>query len=475
MFGADLRALMELLRAKGIFILLFTGTALALGAAYIVYTPKIYRASAVIQVDQEQQSVIAMDGMKPEDLKEQEVLKTVEQNVTTPELLLRVVDRYKLLDNPEFLPELKRPASRDKIQETFSGHISARIRTGTRLIDVKVEARSRAMAQMMTQLLVDEFIRQGYQSRLDASEMAHDYLARQAEIQKAKLEKSEQALQAYREQTQTVSFEDKQNIVVEKLLALNRRVTEAHAERLKLESDYGQLKPRLNQDPEELLAIPAIATAAPVQALQQSINEKEAQIATLKQRYKALHPKYIAAVSEMRELRNSLNSAILKVATSVEQSYEAAVDTEAKLESASQDQQRLAMELSKMMIAYKSLSSAVESDSALYNSILKRLSETTVNKDIGAIRLISGPILPDHPVKPRQAVILFISLLGGLGCGFGFAAVSRALEDPPISIAVSGRQLPILSTAEYSHGPAGIPLPGQAETTTSARKATLNK
>ena len=59
---------------------------------------------------------------------------------------------------------------------------------------------------------------------------------------KAKLEQSERAMQEYKEATKSVSLEDRQNVVVEKLKELNQRVTEAKSIRITHETAYNQAK-----------------------------------------------------------------------------------------------------------------------------------------------------------------------------------------------------------------------------------------
>src|SRR5207237_8525022 len=126
------------------------------------------------------------------------------------------------------------------------------------------------------------------------------------------------------EQNEAVSLEDTQNITVEKLKELNLRVTTAKAERLKLESDYAETTSGNNRSPDELLNIQAIANTPAVADLRKSISEKEAHLATLKERYKSGHPKFIEATSELENLRMALDRAILKARDVLASSYQAA-------------------------------------------------------------------------------------------------------------------------------------------------------
>ncbi len=76
--------------------------------------------------------------------------------------------------------------------------------------------------------------------------------------QRKQVEASEQAVvQRYREQTDALSLEDNQNIVVQKLGYLNSAVTRAKTERIQKEAAYNQIR-SLQNDRAALDTFPAI-------------------------------------------------------------------------------------------------------------------------------------------------------------------------------------------------------------------------
>src|SRR5260370_13889261 len=105
---------------------------------------------------------------------------------------------------------------------------------------------------------------------------------------KANRANSEEGPLAYKEEHQAGALGEKENTVFEKLHTLNRLVTEAKAARLKLESDYGQIKKLGRNPPAGLLSIPAIASSSPVIRLEKAVSQKKAKGAPLTEMYK--HP-----------------------------------------------------------------------------------------------------------------------------------------------------------------------------------------
>jgi capsular exopolysaccharide synthesis family protein len=102
-------------------------------------------------------------------------------------------------------------------------------------------------------------------------------------------------------------------------------------------------------------------------------------------------------------------------------SYEAAKTTEAKLTGALQEQEQAALELNKIAVPYNALVREVETDRALYESVLTRMKVTNVAKGIweNNIRVVETPFVAIKPAKPAKLKILVLALLGGfvLGCG----------------------------------------------------------
>jgi len=386
---AELRGLWYLLLEKvwlvaGIVVLFSAG-----GVFYALRLPKLYQATTTVEVDSEDQRKVTMERGSANAVLNEEELKTIEQNLLSPALALRVVRRPELQQDPRFLPRVRRPASEERLRTTLSKEITASLRRGTHLIDVTVEDENPAMAQKLAQVLVEEYLAGSSEGRAAASQGAHEDLRGEADRLKARLTKSEQALQQYKEQNRAVSLEEKQNIVVERLKELNARVTTAKGERLKLETDLAQLEQLRDSRPEELLALTSIAANEEVGMLRRKISEKETEIAALSRRYKSEHPKYIQAASELLELKSALEQSIGKAASTLTASAEAARTTESKIEEALHAQEQIALELGKMAIPYQALDREVVSDRALYDALLARVKESEIGQGCRTIRCVS--------------------------------------------------------------------------------------
>lgn len=429
-FSNDLRHILRVLRDKALLIAICVVCATGFGLYYALTATKIYEAKSSVQVEQGEQTVMKIEGVKTEDLKAPEVLKTYEQNIVNSEVLLRVIKNHGLLDEPQFLPEVKSPKSDNALQEALGRRITAKIRRDTRLIDVSVEDRSPELAQKIAHLLVEDFILWNSEARREAGQAASRFLHEQAERLNERLTRSEQALQAYKESHGDVTPMDRQNINAEKLSQLSQRVTEAKGERLKLESAGTQSGTRNVESLGALLSLSAIASDPSVIDLKRRIGEKDAGVASLGERYKAGHPSFAAARSELSTLRGELEDAVLKAADVLDSHLHGVRLNEQKLEDALREQQKVALGADAVAVGQSKLTREMESNRAMYDAVVTRMKETDITKEIvqETVRVVARPLLPDAPVKPKKSIILGLSMIAGLGIGCFLAFGSHAAD-----------------------------------------------
>src|SRR6185436_7977621 len=97
------------------------------------------------------------------------------------------------------------------------------------------------LAARVVNTLTRTYIKQNDEARSKASKEATEWLAEQLAEQRQKVQDSELALQKYRERENSLSLEAGQNIVVQRLNALNSSVTQAKTDLITAEALYRQL------------------------------------------------------------------------------------------------------------------------------------------------------------------------------------------------------------------------------------------
>jgi capsular exopolysaccharide synthesis family protein len=449
-YSADVRRTWHALIERAWIVPLCLVISLALGFAYLRRAPVLYSATATLQVQQDQAPVFKLDNVQFQDLQALDFLQTIAQTLKTRPLLARVAESNHLAADPRFFSAAIKAAAGEDLVGVLDRLTTVKLRRGTRLIDVTVKHSNPQLTDLLANSLVNEFIGDNAEQHASTSEVANKTLDTEATRLRKKLQVSEAALQAYREtNSKASSLDDRQNTVVAALKELSTKVTEAKSARIKLESDYSQVL-TLGNNPEALVALPTIAANASVLAAKQNLIKSESEFAGLKQRYKEKHPKYVQAQTQLAALQNDLAESILKAAQGPKASLDAARASEAALESALQAQETSALDLNKLSIQYGVLSREVESDRALYESVLKTMKETSVTKEIKPmrIRVVQPAFTPIKPFSPRRAMIAALSGLGGIFAGFLLVLCLNFLDSSikTVDEAETLLRLPVLAT-----------------------------
>ena len=418
----DFRAVYHALRDRLwliILALLVCGTA---AAVYVARAPLIYAAKTVMMAEEEEAKVVKIDQLNQENLRSSDTLNTLIQSIRSRAVLTRVVEQLKLHADPEFLTGSGATSTTpDDAMGRLGRAVKVELRKGTRLIDITVEHRVPQVAARIADAVAKEFLRLRFEQRSASTGLASEFLVTESGRLKEKLQKSEEALHRYRVEKNAVSLEENQNTVVEQLKSLNNQLSQARSERMRLEGDVARVK-ELAGKPAELIRLPSVAAHPTVVALKSSIAGTESQIAVLSQRYKPKHPKYIALQTQLENLREQLDKVVINAGELLSSSFRTAQETETEFTRALQEQEKRALDLNQKAIEYNVLAREMESNKAMYESVLTRMKEIGVTKELEQTPLrIAEPAFAYGPVRPDKTKILAGGIVGGLLLGIGLA------------------------------------------------------
>ncbi len=417
--GFDLREYWIALLEKAWLIVLCVLAGLFAGLSYVKNLPVTYHAAAVLQLG-ESRNPLGLNQGDETRMMGQEFYQTVIASLRSHGFLKRVVEANNLHTDPRFLPAKPngQPYSPDEAAHYFASIMDADLRVGTRLIDVAVDHGDPQMAQKLADSLATEFIRQGIEAGTLNSQIAVKFLDGEAKKQKDKLQKSEQKLQEFKEDNDAMSLDEKQDTVISKLRILSNQLGEAKASRMRIEADFAEIKANA-ASVEKLLAIGSVANRSTVIDLLRQMSEIEARIAQLALRYTEKHPRMIQERTLLADIKASLKEAVLSVPQLMNSDLERAIGTERSFENAVKDQEKLALELNKQAIPFNVLVRDVETDRAIYESILKRLKEADIAKGIEAnsVRIFEPATVPSSPMNAKKAQIVALAVVGGLALG----------------------------------------------------------
>jgi capsular exopolysaccharide synthesis family protein len=200
--------------------------------------------------------------------------------------------------------------------------------------------------------------------------------------------------------------------------------------RLEAESKYREVKDLLDKGA-SYEAIPPISNNYLIQQLKVQEAQFEAQLSEFSQKYGEKHPRMIQLKKELDGVRQKIKREAQQVVLSIRNEYQIARAKEDSARAAVNAQKAETQKLSEHAIQYGVLSREVEKNRELYESLLKRLKETSVVKELGTtnISVIDYADIPRVPGRPKKTQYILLSLVVGAFCSVGLAFFLEYLDN----------------------------------------------
>jgi succinoglycan biosynthesis transport protein ExoP len=325
--------------------------------------------------------------------------------------------------------------TQSRVIDRFLSQVTVAAVRYSRLVDVTFRSPDPGLAARVANSLADQYIKQSLELRSDATREASEFLVQQLAEQRTRLDASEQALQAYRERTGSISLEERQNVVVQRLADLNAAVTKANTARIQKEAAYNQMKAVL-ENPAAMDGVPLILSNAFVQQQKSELAQLERQRAQLSEKLGPNHPDMVKVNVAIENAEGRLQAQIAQIVQAMRNEYEAALAEERTLAAALNQQKIEAQQLNRAGIEYGVLQRDATANRQMFEALLKRTQETGVSEELktGNIRVVDQAEIPTGPVSPNILNNLLMALLGGLtlaiGLVFGFEYADDRLKNP---------------------------------------------
>ena len=337
----------------------------------------------------------------------------------------------------------------------------------TRLVRIAFHTPDPELSSRLANAHANAYIRQGVQIRTQASGDAEKFLEEKLVELKERLEKSEAALGVYRRDKQIVSLDAAENMVVQRLSDLNKRLTEAEGERIALEAQVHLIRKRAYD------SLPPVLESALIQTLKDQVAKLDAEYARLSSQFKTGYPRLVEVEAQFKGLQRRLNGEIARVVQGLESSYLAAERQESELRRTMEQQKVSTLELKDASVQYAILEREADTNRQLYDNVLQRMKEMGVvaelrTSNVFTIDKARTPFGPSGPQRRRSIMLAaIVGLLGGVGFAFFFEyldntfktpeELERALHLPNLGLVPdfqqSSDQLPDYSPIPLSHSP----------------------
>ncbi len=458
-------------------------------------TRPVYAPTARVEIDPPGTELFTMEGRAGSD-NAAEYLETQSRNMQSDELLLGVVRQLKLQDAPELtrrgLPsrvvsavassfesvpariwgEKKAPTLNARsdgprvitpaeaaVLQTVQSQLAVKRDTASRLVAVSFSSPDPVLSAEVTNTIVRSFIDRTYQTRHAAIMESTEWLSRQLDDIRAKMEESNRSLAEFRLASGIADVDQNRSTFNEQMAELSRQKMQAQAERMQLES---YLK-RAGRD--DTASFPQIQANQTVQLLTQKLGETRAELSQTLAVYGKNHPYARKLQNQAEELESQIRLQRSAILGQMETSYGAALTREHMIDG----QLRGTSKELGQMTRYTAMKKEAEANTDLYNVLYARVKEAGISaasKSIN-IRIVDQAQVLTTPTRPRPLVNfglgLLIAVVGGMLLAFGREAMDTRIHTPEDVRRYTGiASISIVPIAVNGHAPslASTNIPG---------------
>ncbi|MDX3967867.1 MAG: Wzz/FepE/Etk N-terminal domain-containing protein [Bradyrhizobium sp.] len=442
--------LTDVLRRQWPIIAVCVGVSLALVIVYLATAQPMYTANARIMMDTRQAQVLDKDSNASSALIDTGYVDSQVEIINSDDLILSVVRRLKLTEDPEFngsSPGLlsliigkatslfgsREPASQERIEHAVVEQVQKNLRTervlATYVLSLNYRSRTPDKAAKIANAIANAYLVGALEAKYQSTKRATEWL------QQRSLELSEQATASDRA---VQTFKAEHNIVgtsrglmsEQQLSDLNTQLVQARAATAEAKARLDRIDAISDQD----LAQPTVTDAlnnAVITRLRAQYLDLQAQYADWSRRYGKTHLAAVNLANKMEELRKNIADELHRIGDAYRSDYEIAKSREASLEKNVKELVAQAGHTGQAEVKLRDLESAADTYRNLYNNFLEKLQSATQNQSfpLSEARLISTAAKPDRKSSPRTVLALVGGLVGGLCLGFGVAFARELLSD----------------------------------------------
>jgi capsular exopolysaccharide synthesis family protein len=348
------------------------------------------------------------------------VVAKLKKTIPAPEVSGRISAWRKVLN----LSEPSAGEALDRVLNSMAKSVTVHASGQTRIIEVTVDSASPWLAAQFANTLANEFIEQNLESRWKTTERTSNWLARQLDDMRIKLERSEDALQSYARKSGLLFTDEKTSVSEEKLRQLQQELSAATADRIARQSRYEMAQ---HSPPD---ALPDVLNDDGLRDVQSKITDLRRQIAQLSATYTPEYKSLKRAQAELASLEAAFHHDRAAILKRIKNEYEESSRKEKLLSSAYQAQTAQVTGEGEKSIQYKILKREADSNRQLYDSMLQQLKESTIASAMRAsnVHVVDPAEAPQRPYKPKPVQSAGMGLLLGIFLGAAFIVMRESAD-----------------------------------------------
>jgi capsular exopolysaccharide synthesis family protein len=398
----------------------------------------VYVASAKIEIDRENSNILPFQGTDSYDymMDLDNYIETQSRILTSETLALQTIRNAGFGLNPDVdlgsgsealaTGTLKNQKLPPEIG-AFLGSLGVKRIPNTRLLEVTFESTDPQAAARTLNAHLENYIEQNYKSRYQATTEASKFLQDELDELSVKVRRSEDSRIAYERNNQiwTVDESKTSNVTTQRLVDLNKQLTDAQSESLKKQALYEYARAG------DVDAVPEIRDNAVLQDMQKKRGDLSVLYTDAVNQYGPNFPKVQRLQAQMKDLEEQMTRERKGIIGQLESDYREAKQHEELLSRALDQQKAEVALMSEKMIEYNVLKREAEANKALYDSLQTKLKEAQIYSGLRSsnIRIMDPAMVPSTPARPAKTRSIALALVVGLVGGIGLALLREYLDN----------------------------------------------
>ncbi len=225
--------------------------ACTVGIALLInnFSKPIYQSSAIFRVTQDNSAYVGSRDAVPYWRDDDRIFETQAQVMRSRTVARRVIKLLNLQDHPLFAIVKKEGAEDVSPEEaestmvsTFLDNLKVEPVRRSDVIRVSYFSPDKSLAQKVPNVFAEEYLQFEIDAKNQSFAQIKRWLGQQLTQLGSKVEGSQQKLYQYGENSEILTPEEKDNVVVQKYIELNGLLTKASAERIAKEAQYRQIE-----------------------------------------------------------------------------------------------------------------------------------------------------------------------------------------------------------------------------------------
>lgn len=411
--------LIRILWARRRLVVSITAAALVLAVLANLVMPNKYIATASLLIDTNG-VVNPLTGANGPSQAADALLATQIDVITSRAVALQVVDALNLTQTPG-----EAGRSRESWANSLLYSLTVKPAADSNVVRLKVEDADPKFAAAVANGFADAYLQKSLDLKTDPAKRQSEWYDKQMQSMRESVGKERESLSEYQRKTGIVAAEERLDVENSRLEDLNTQLVAA-------QRDVKEAQARLRQASggavdDQLSQSPDLMSNGLLQSMKGDLVRAESRLAEISGRYGRNHPQYIAASSEVNNIRDKIAAESQRAKGSLSQALQIAQAQETSLQRAFDDQKSSLLKLKRQRDELAVRSREVDNAQGAYDQAMQRAAQLRLESQINqtSVAILDSALAPVSPsglglFLTAALAVIFGSMLG--------AALALALE-----------------------------------------------